>query len=181
MAVPPFYATGPVAQVAINLFYGWGYNFYRKENQLRADDLMVRAKVSGMLGAARSGVEAAEAAYRRQFLPPPSRAAPRPDPDAMQTARALEAIGRELGALEGQIRALPVPENDRMTQRFRREAETTARLIEADQAMVGHAELLRTLLTQATASEMLGSIRVIRERMSAIRGAIQARGDLLVV
>jgi len=32
---------------------------------------------------------------------------------------ALERLGREVGALEGLIRHQPVPENDRMTQRYR--------------------------------------------------------------
>ncbi len=177
--MPAFYEAGPVAQVAINLFYGWGYNFYRKENQLRADDLLVRGQVSTLLGAARAGIAAAEAAYRRQFLPPPSRAAPRPDPRAVQDAQALEAIGRDLGALEAQIRALPVPENDRMTQRFRQEADMSARLVAADQAMVGHAALLRAQLAEATAPQVLESADIVAARMSAIRDAIRARGDLL--
>jgi hypothetical protein len=181
MAVSPFYEAGPVAQVAINLFYGWGYNFYRKENQLRADDLLVRGQVSLRLGAAREGVAAAEQAYRRRFLPPPSRAAPRPDPNAVQEAQALEAIGRDLGALEAQIRALPVPEDDRMTQRFRQEADTSARLVAADEAMVGHAELLRALLAEATAAQVLDSAEIVRARMSAIRDAIRARGDVLAM
>ncbi len=181
MAVPPFYEARQVAQVAINLFYGWGYNFYRKENQLRADDLLVRAKVCELLGAARTGVAAAEVDYRRTFLPPPSRAAPRPDPAAMRDAQALESLGRDLGALEGRIRALPVPENDRMSQRFRSEADTTTRLVAADQAMVGHAELLRGQLAHMTASQLLADVDALRAHMSAIRDAIQARGDLLAM
>ncbi len=44
-------------KIAVNLFYGWGYNFYRVENQLRADDLTVRAKVGWLLGQARESVE----------------------------------------------------------------------------------------------------------------------------
>jgi hypothetical protein len=33
-----FYNVGPLSQIAINLFYGWGYNFYRLENQLRGKE-----------------------------------------------------------------------------------------------------------------------------------------------
>ena len=55
-------------KIAVNLFYGWGYNFYRLENQLRADDLTVRAKVGWLLGQARANVETAESAYRRAFI-----------------------------------------------------------------------------------------------------------------
>ena len=39
----PISGKGPIAQTASLLFYGWGYNFYRVENQLRADDLLIRA------------------------------------------------------------------------------------------------------------------------------------------
>ena len=75
MSSSAFYDAGELKQVAINLFHGWGYNFYRSENQLRADDLMIRAKVGWLLGLARASVERAESAYRREFLPPPSRKA----------------------------------------------------------------------------------------------------------
>ena len=61
MASGDFYAADPLEQVAITLFYGWGYNFYRVENQLRADDLLVRAKAGVLLGDARAVVDSAEA------------------------------------------------------------------------------------------------------------------------
>jgi hypothetical protein len=114
-----FYDVGMLDQTAINLFYGWGYNFYRLENQLRADDLIVREKVCWLLGLVRAAVEAAQSAYRRAHLPPPSRARPLPDAAAVASAQALEALSGEIGSLEGVIRALPVPEGDRMTQRYR--------------------------------------------------------------
>ncbi len=57
-----FYDAGALRQVATNLFYGWGYNFYRVENQLRADDQLVRNKAAWLLGIAMAGVDAAEQA-----------------------------------------------------------------------------------------------------------------------
>ena len=89
-----------------------------------------------MLGAARAGVDAAEAAHRREHLPPPSRERPRPEPAAVLRARALEALSGRIGALEGLIRALPVPETDRMTQRLRDVRATLEALLAADRAMV---------------------------------------------
>ena len=67
-----FYEAGPLAQVAINLFYGYGYNFYREENQLRADDQRVRQMVCTLLGRARAGLDAAESRYRRDNIAPPT-------------------------------------------------------------------------------------------------------------
>jgi hypothetical protein len=179
MTGPDFYDAGAIRHLAINLFNGWGYDFYRTENQLRADDLTVRAQVCNLLAAARASVESAEQSYRREFLPPPSRAKPRPDPDAVQSAQALEGLGRALGAIEGQIRALPAPENDRMSQRFRREAPTLSRLVEADHAMVGHAEYLRALLASADARWILDNTAALRAQVAAIEAAVQSRRDIL--
>jgi hypothetical protein len=179
MAASTFYDADKLTKVATNLFYGWGYNFYRVENQLRADDQMVRARVCEILGAARAAVETAESAYRRAYLPPPSREKPRPDAQALQNAQALESLARDLGALEGHIRTLPVPENDRMTQRFRREAETLSRLMEADQSLVARTEFLRSLLADATAPWIIDHMADLRGQAVALEAAIQSRRDLL--
>jgi len=95
-----FYDAGALRQIATNLFYGWGYNFYRVENQLRADDQLVRSKAASLLGIAMASVEAAESAYRREFLPAPSRCKPFPDPAAVAAAVAaiLRATAREKAA-----------------------------------------------------------------------------------
>ena len=114
-----FYEAGPLAQVGINLFYGYGYNFYRQENQLRADDQRVRQMACSLLGRARAAVDEAESRYRRENIAPPTRANPFPDPAIVANAQALERLGRDVGGLEGLIRHQPVPENDRMTQRYR--------------------------------------------------------------
>ncbi len=172
-----FYDSYADEKLVANLFNGWGYNFYRAENQLRADDLMVRARVCEMLGAARAGVEVAEAAFRREHLPPPSRERPRPDPQAVLRARSLEALGARIGALEGQIRALPVPETDRMTQRLRDERATLEALLQADSAMVAGAARLRALLMEGTAD----SEAAVEPVLADLKAAIQARRDLLDV
>ncbi len=174
-----FYDADIDEKLLVNLFNGWGYNFYRLENQLRADDLMVRARICDMLGAARAGVAAAEAAYRHEYLPPPSREKPRPDAEALRNARALEEIGQSIGALEGQIRSLPVPENDRMTQRFREERDTLKRLAAADRALVGRAEQLRSMLADPTATWLIENIPALTEAISGVKATLQERGDVL--
>jgi hypothetical protein len=174
-----FYEADAVEQLAINLFYGWGYNFYRTENQLRADDLLVRAKASAALAGARAAVEAAESVYRRAHLATPSREHPLPTPDAVRDARTLESLGRSLGALEGQIRALPVPETDRVHQRVRGEAETLRELLAADAALVGLAEILRQRLATASPAAMLDDADAIRAAMDRLRAALDRRRGLL--
>jgi hypothetical protein len=161
-----------LARVAVNLFYGWGYNFYRLENQLRADDQLVRAKVGWLLGRARAALDLAESAWRQARLPPPSRANPYPDPAALTGARTIEGLGLALGSLAGRIAALPVPEQDRMTRRYREEAATLVRLGEIDQMLVGQAELLRVLLDQKTGPWII-------EHAASVQNGLQALGRTL--
>lgn len=174
-----FYNAGPLEQVAINLFYGWGYNFYRKENQLRADDQLIRSKVGILLGSARKSVEVAEADYRREFLPPPSREKPRPDPAAVAGSQGLERLSRAIGALQGLIAAQPVPENDRMTQRHRQEVETLRQLIASDQKLVGQAELLRSMLDQKNGIWVIENLEALQEGVHAIAETLRERQLLL--
>ena len=136
LADNPIDTAGAVKATLSNLFYGWGYNFYRKENQLRADDLLVRGKVSELLGQARSHLAGIEAGFRRDFLPPPSREHPFPDRAAIQTAQALERARKDIEAFEVKVRNAPVPEMDRIHQRHRNERDTLEKLAAVDQDLV---------------------------------------------
>ena len=177
--MPGFYDAGPLEQIAINLFYGWGYNFYRTENQLRADDQLVRSKASWLLSTAAASLATAEADYRREFLPPPSRAKPFPDPTAVASAQRLERLHQAICALEAHIQQLPVPENDRMTQRFRQETPTLHSLINFDQLLIGQCELLRTTVDSQPASALLDKAADIETGLAAIRSTLTSREALL--
>jgi hypothetical protein len=167
-------------KIAVNLFYGWGYNSYRLENQLRADDLMVRAKVGWLLGQARGHVEATEGAFRRARLPAPTREKPLPDPEAVAGAKVLEAMSHAIGALESQIRAQPVPETDRMTKRYRQEAATLRRLLECDIGLVGRAELLRRTLEDEDGPGIIAKSKDIQAGLRAIEGSLRDRQAALL-
>lgn len=181
MSGSSFYNLTELEEIAVNLFYGWGYNFYRAENQLRADDLMVRGKTGWLLGLARRSIETAEAAYRREFLPPPSREKPRPDQTAVADAQVMERLSRAIGALEGQIRAQPVPENDRMRQRYREEGPTLLRLLDCDQRLIGQSELLRAMLDQKDGAWMIANAAAITEGLEAIAETLRDRQAVLMV
>jgi hypothetical protein len=174
-----FYNAGPLAQIAINLFHGWGYNFYRQENQLRADDLLIRSKVGALLGMARKSLEEAQSEYRREFLPEPTREHPDLDPKALAGAQTIERFSREIGNLIGLISAQPVPENDRMTQRYRQEAAALQRLLEADLHLAGQAELLRTTLERKDGVWLLANQSTVREAVAAITDSLRQRQALL--
>ncbi len=179
MTTPRFTdAEGP-ERVAINLFHGWGYNFYRLENLLRADDLLVRQKTGGLLAGARGSVEAAESVYRRAHLPPPSRAKPRPDAAAVAAAQVLERLSHDIGALEGRVRAQPVPETDRMSQWYRDEAETLLRLRDHDLGLVSRAESLRAIVAGRDGSWLIENGRLVDDMLAALAETLRIRAATL--
>ena len=180
MSISPFYDLDAIEKVAVNLFHGWGYNFYRLENQLRADDLLVRGKVGWLLGLARGSVDAAESVYRRAHLPAPTREKPRPEPEALAGAQALERLSHAIGALEGKIRALPAPENDRMTQLYRLEAPTLQHLIECDERLAGLAEMLRALIEGKSGDWMVENAADVDEGLRAIEASLHSRQAALL-
>lgn len=139
----PIDTAGPVKAMVSNLFYGWGYNFYRKENRLRADDLLVRGKVSDLLGEARSHLARLEADFRRERLPAPTREQPFPDRTAVQTADALQRVQKDIEAIEVKVRNASVPEMDRVHQPHRNERDTLEKLAAVDEELVACALVLR--------------------------------------
>lgn len=131
----PIDTAGPVKATLSNLFYGWGYNFYRKENQLRADDLLIRSKIGELLGQCREHLRKLEADFRREHLGPPTREHPFPDRAALATAQAMERAQRDIESLETRIRNASVPEMDRIHQRRRNEHDTLQKLADVDQSL----------------------------------------------
>jgi hypothetical protein len=175
-----FYDAGALRQIATNLFYGWGYNFYKKENQLRADDQLVRAKAGWILSNAAASVDAAESDFRREFLPGPTRAKPFPDASAVLSAQQLERLAKDIRAVANRFAELPVPENDRMTQRFREEATTLQALIVLDEQLVGQCELLRSALDKRDGAWLVESVKEIRGGLGAIDATLMKRQALLL-
>lgn len=180
MAGEFFYAADELEQIAINLFHGWGYNFYKVENQLRADDQMVRSKASWLLGEAATALSASESDYRREFLPAPTRAKPYPDAEAVASAQKLERLHREITGIELFIHQLPAPANDRMTQRYRLEAPTLANLIHFDSLLVGQCELMRKSVTGVDAQAILKALPDLVAGIAAIRATLHDREAVLM-
>jgi hypothetical protein len=175
-----FYDAGALRQIATNLFYGWGYNFYRVENQLRADDQLIRSKAASLLGDAMISVNAAESVYRHDFLPPPTRAKPFPDAAAVESAQKLERLARSIGALEATIQHQPVPENDRMTQRYRQEAQTLQVLMGFDERLVGQCELVRSTVNNRDGASILNLLPDLEAGLEAIRATLHSRQGVLL-
>lgn len=143
----PIDSAGVLKQTLSNLFYGWGYNFYRTENKLRADDLLIRSKLSDLLAEARAHIGALESIYRREFLPPPTREHPFPDAEAVRGAKALSRAQQAIEALEVRSRTASVPEMDRVNQRHREERGTLESLSAVDIELVEAVLVLKDKIT----------------------------------
>jgi hypothetical protein len=175
-----FYDEGALRQTAINLFNGWGYNFYRIENQLRADDQLIRGKAEWLLGIARSCVERADVEYRREFFGIPSRATPFPDPSVTVAAQKLERLAASIGAISGRVQSQPVPATDRMTQRYREEAQTLEALIRSDERLVGQCALLHATLNMRGGVWILDHLDDLDEGIRAIQETLRSREAVLL-
>ncbi len=175
-----FYDVGALGQVAINLFHGYGYNFYRLENQLRSDDQKVRALVSQLLARAQKAVSDAEGTFRRERIPAPTRADPFPPAEILADARRLEAMVTAIGGVEGQVRHAPVPGNDRMTQLYRDERETLVALVETDQLLIGQAETLRGIVEGKGPDEILANRPDIEAGIAAISQTLAGRNLMTI-
>ncbi len=178
----PIEAAGAGKRLLSNLFYGWGYNFYRRENQLRADDLLIRGKLSELLAQCRAHLASLEAAFRREHLPAPTREHPFPDPTAVARAQALQRQQRDIEALETAIRTAPVPEMDRIHQRHRAERDTLEKLVAVDGDLVSAIVALRdevlrlddaTVIAQSARPLPMDDIQALWKRREQILSALE--------
>lgn len=167
-------------RLAVNLFHGYGYNFYREENQLRADDQRIRRMVSELLQQARKALSEAESRYRREAFPPPSRAQPFPPAEVQANARQLEGLAAAVSAVDARIGHLPVPEADRMTARWRNEAETLQRVSAKDVELVEAAQTLAGRVAARGPAQMLADAAAIEGDLALIEQRLRERQALLV-
>jgi hypothetical protein len=135
----------------------------------REDDQRVREFASALLAQARVAVTAAEGAYRRTHIKPPTRANPFPDAAAIAGAQALERLASDIGALEGRVRHQPVIEADRLGDLDARLAD----LIAQDRRLAEGATKLQALATEdgeallAHEGDLRDAIRGVAEALTA--------------
>ncbi len=125
------------------LLNGWGFNWYRAENLLRADDLLIRNHADSLLGDAEGAVQRAIAAYRERYLPPPSRERPVPEPAHLAAVRAAKAMLASLEEVRTRLRGACLPPDDKIWRRHREGVELLAALGRCDAGLVGVARAVR--------------------------------------
>jgi hypothetical protein len=165
------------------LMLGCGFNFYRLENQLRADDLLVRQKAESSLGqaAARLGKLAVE--FQAACIPPSTREHPFPPAELMSRLQVLRAAHQRITDQESLLRGLPAPAQDKIWQRFRGEAQLLESLLAADVAMLQSAAEIEKQAQTLTAEvwKSAGGGGGLNSALEKWDAAIRARQDLLQV
>jgi hypothetical protein len=174
---------GPILRTAILLLDGWGYNYYRVENQLRADDLLIRAKICAILGAARAHLKALENAYRRTYLPAPTRENPLPDKAALEQARRLERCGTLIEEVSTAILSAATPTNDAIWRRHREEKGLLETLQAIDVRLTDAAIALHDLIVEWGADAAANpAVEVqIAEGLAPLRVIVRERAERLTL
>lgn len=129
-------------RIGVMLLNGYGYNWYRQDNRMRADDLLIRSRASDHLAAAAAGLREREGRFRRRYLPPPTREHPDPDPERLATIRQFSAVTDRIRDIDIRVRGASVPPEDKIWQRYRDEIDTLRRLGECDAILVAAAKEL---------------------------------------
>ena len=168
-------------QIGVMLLNGWGYNWYRRDNQMRADDLLVRSRASEHLEGAVARLRELEGSYRRKYLPPPTREHPDPDPQHLAAARQFRAAQDRILEIDTRLRGAAVPPDDKIWLRHRRELDTLQRLGECDAMLVAGAKELALLVAELPADICLDPPHEeqIDRHLAQLRVVLSRRGAIL--
>jgi hypothetical protein len=175
--------TSRLLRIGVMLLNGYGYNWYRQDNRARADDLLVRSRASEHLSSAAAGLRDREARYRRQNLPPPTRANPDPDPRHLVAARRFRTLADRIGELEARLRGAALPPDDKIWRRHREEVATLRRLGECDAVLLAGAKELDDCVAGLPSDACLvaASEQEIDRRLGQLDTALAARGAILAI
>ena len=173
----------PVYRTWVMLLNGYGYNWYRLDNQLRADDLLIRARASEHLAAAAARLREIEARYRRDHVPTPTREHPDPDPDRLAAVRRIRAATDRVLDIDTRLRGAAVPPDDKIWQRHRDELDSLWRLSECDVVLVGAAKELAGIVAELPLDAGLDTAAEARleRQLGFLSAALTKRGELLAL
>ena len=183
MSIPLPGEGSPLYETWVMLLHGYGYNFYRKDNQARADDLLVRQSAGHFIGEAAKKLLQVESDYQRRHLPPATREHPFPPAERLAAHRAIRDLRQQVLALEATLRGLPAPPEDKTWMRHRNELDTLKKLLVHDVQFVGAAKLLdeQAALVRADSPEMEAPLQGVREHVELLRGLIEERRRMLLI
>lgn len=171
----------PLWRVWIMLINGYGYNWYKAENLLRADDVLIRSRASEHLEAAAARLRQIENDYRRKFIPPPTRAQPDPDPARLAEVRRLRAVADRVLAVDTVLRGAAVPPDDKIWLRNHAEIDRLQALSQCDVVLVGATKEVDNLVAALPPDDPLAgdAETQIDSRLAGLRTALARRSDVL--
>jgi hypothetical protein len=170
-------------RIGVMLLNGYGYNWYRLDNQMRADDLLARSRATEHLETAAARLSDLEGRYRRKYLPPPTREHPDPDPQHLATARHFRAVADQILEIDTRLRGAAVPPDDKIWLRHRSELETLQRLGKCDVLLVADAKELASLVADLPADTGLDPEieQQIAQHLARLAEELTRRDEILAV
>ncbi len=161
------------------LLNGWGYNWYRAENLMRADDLLLRNQADQLFGDALAACRRAEAVFRQKYMGPPSRQHPLPDPQRVAELHEFQAVLDQLEDLRTRLRGAAMPPDDRIARRHNEEADLLFKLGRCDALLAVRAQALRAEAMAITPADLSGLPGRMEPHLTELRACLQRRGELL--
>ena len=129
----------PILQQLDLLLLGYGFNFYRDENRMRADDLLIRQKACASLGSAARRMNNLAGDFQTQVIPRPTRENPYPSTELSTLLECLNNLAQRISNTAAAIQGLPAPAQDRIWRQLRDEKDLLSRLLESDLAFIQQA------------------------------------------
>jgi hypothetical protein len=120
---------------------------YTTKGRLRADDLLVRERVSRSLAEATARLRDLASQWRADRVPPSTRENPFPPAEAMAPLRLSDRLGKDIDNVATAVRGLPLLPEDKVWNRIRRGG--LDELLQFDWALVGEADELAARLAAA--------------------------------
>ncbi|MBO0778027.1 MAG: hypothetical protein J2P37_04285 [Ktedonobacteraceae bacterium] len=174
-------SNNPLVQQLQLLLTGYGYNFYNKTDQARADDLLVRERASYYLSQAVSLLAQLRSEYHTRFIPPLTRANPDPPQEAMAQIRAIEAAQQALASVESGIRGMSVPTQDRIWWRFRQEQVLVTQLLNFDLLLVRGSEQIYQYVSRITPEDWVSQSSGLRQVTQQLAQTVKERERFLLI
>jgi hypothetical protein len=151
---------------------------YTQKGRLRADDLLVRERVTGAVGEAAATTRDLISRWRAERVPPSTGEQPFPPAEVMEPVRAGERLVRAIEDTSSAVRGLPVLNQDKVWDRVRRAG--LDELMQFDWTLVGEADALAADLRAALALDGLDQA-ALQARLRRIREVITDRQHYLEI
>ena len=123
-------------------------DLYTVKGRLRADDLLVRERVTRSLADATARLRDLAGRWRTDRVPPSTRENPFPPAEVMAPLRQADQLGRDIDSAATAVRGLPLLPADKVWDRVRRGG--LEELMQFDWALVAEADELSAVLSAAS-------------------------------